>query len=73
MPLWSARVANMHTKESSELHKRSFDGAIDSVRAIAASNLRQLVVVRADLNIHVKAIKDYFLLEKGDFFQVRKE
>lgn len=31
----------------------------------------QLVVVRADLNGHLKALKDYFLLEKGDFFQVR--
>lgn len=30
----------------------------------------QLVVVRADLNGHLKALKDYFLLEKGDFFQV---
>lgn len=31
----------------------------------------QLVVVRADLNGHLKALKDYFLLEKGDFFQVK--
>lgn len=30
----------------------------------------QLVVVRADLNGHLKALKDYFLLAKGDFFQV---
>jgi hypothetical protein len=29
----------------------------------------QLVVVRADLNGHLKALKDYFLLAKGDFFQ----
>jgi len=28
------------------------------------------VVVRADLNGHLKALKDYFLLAKGDFFQV---
>jgi hypothetical protein len=27
------------------------------------------VVVRADLNGHLKALKDYFLLAKGDFFQ----
>lgn len=32
----------------------------------------QLVVVRADLNGHLKALKDYFLLEKGDFFQVNR-
>jgi hypothetical protein len=30
------------------------------------------VVVRADLNGHLKALKDYFLLAKGDFFQVSK-
>ena len=31
----------------------------------------QLVVVRADLNGHLRALKDYFLLAKGDFFQVK--
>ncbi|KAJ7977581.1 Gamma-tubulin complex component [Quillaja saponaria] len=56
-------------KESAEFHKRSFDCAVDSIRAIAASHLWQLVVVRADLNGHLKALKDYFLLAKGDFFQ----
>ncbi|GAB4829907.1 Gamma-tubulin complex component 4 [Ancistrocladus abbreviatus] len=56
-------------KESSEFHKRSFECAMDSIRAIAASHLWQLVVVRADLNGHLKALKDYFLLAKGDFFQ----
>ncbi|XP_076888588.1 gamma-tubulin complex component 4 homolog [Bidens hawaiensis] len=59
----------INLKESSEFHKRSFEGAVDSIRAIAASHLWQLVVVRADLNGHLKAIKDYFLLAKGDFFQ----
>ncbi|XP_062088865.1 gamma-tubulin complex component 4 [Humulus lupulus] len=57
-------------KESSEFHKRSFEYAVDSIRAIAASHLWQLVVVRADLNGHLKALKDYFLLAKGDFFQL---
>ncbi|CAK9175335.1 unnamed protein product [Ilex paraguariensis] len=56
-------------KESSEFHKRSFENAVDSIRAIAASHLWQLVVVRADLNGHLKALKNYFLLAKGDFFQ----
>ncbi|KAL5561443.1 hypothetical protein UlMin_031190 [Ulmus minor] len=56
-------------KESSEFHKRSFEYAVDSIRAIAASHLWQLVVVRADLNGHLRALKDYFLLAKGDFFQ----
>ncbi|XVF32787.1 hypothetical protein REPUB_Repub17cG0112700 [Reevesia pubescens] len=56
-------------KESSEFHKRSFECSVDSIRAVAASHLWQLVVVRADLNGHLKALKDYFLLAKGDFFQ----
>lgn len=83
-------------QESSEFRKRSFEYAVDSIRAIAASHLwqvvhatlmfllsskasflrlipilLQLVVVRADLNGHLKALKDYFLLAKGDFFQVK--
>ncbi|XP_024982197.1 gamma-tubulin complex component 4-like isoform X1 [Cynara cardunculus var. scolymus] len=56
-------------QESSEFHKRLFEEAIGSIRSIAANHLWQLVVVRADLNGHLKAIKDYFLLAKGDFFQ----
>ncbi|XP_058109306.1 gamma-tubulin complex component 4 isoform X2 [Magnolia sinica] len=56
-------------KESAEFHKRSFECAVDSIRTIAASHLWQLVVIHADLNGHLKALKDYFLLAKGDFFQ----
>ncbi|XVE73341.1 hypothetical protein DITRI_Ditri11bG0109900 [Diplodiscus trichospermus] len=65
------KIENMlqDLKESSEFHKRSFECSVDSIRAIAASHLWQLVVVRADLNGHLKALKDYFLLAKGDFFQ----
>jgi hypothetical protein len=33
------------------------------------SEMMQLVVVHADLIGHLKALKDYFLLAKGDFFQ----
>ncbi|CAL9130281.1 unnamed protein product [Musa textilis] len=56
-------------KQSSEFQKRLFESAISSIRTIAANHLWQLVVVRADLNGHLKALKDYFLLAKGDFFQ----
>ncbi|KAL4308752.1 hypothetical protein GQ457_01G053870 [Hibiscus cannabinus] len=56
-------------KESLEFHKRSFECSVESIRTVAASHLWQLVVVRADLNGHLKALKDYFLLAKGDFFQ----
>lgn len=40
--------------------------------ALTHDSYLQLVVVRADLNGHLKALKDYFLLEKGDFFQVKR-
>ncbi|XP_062230787.1 gamma-tubulin complex component 4-like [Phragmites australis] len=56
-------------KHSPEFHKRPFESAVSSTHTIAASHLWQLVVVRADLNGHLKALKDYFLLAKGDFFQ----
>lgn len=56
-------------KDMPEFHKRSFECAVDSIRTIAATHLWQLVVVHADLNGHLKALKDYFLLAKGDFFQ----
>ncbi|XP_006655007.3 gamma-tubulin complex component 4 [Oryza brachyantha] len=56
-------------KHSSEFHKRLFESAVGSIRTMAANHLWQLVVVRADLNGHLKALKDYFLLAKGDFFQ----
>lgn len=41
-----------------------------SLRSFFFVSLLKLVVVRADLNGHLKALKDYFLLAKGDFFQV---
>ncbi|XP_008812274.2 gamma-tubulin complex component 4-like [Phoenix dactylifera] len=56
-------------KQSSEFHKRLFESAVSSIRTIAANHLWELVVIRADLNGHLKALKDYFLLAKGDFFQ----
>ncbi|XP_078445446.1 GAMMA-TUBULIN COMPLEX PROTEIN 4 isoform X2 [Wolffia australiana] len=56
-------------KDLSEFQSRKFTLVVNSIRTIAANHLWQLVVVRADLNGHLKALKDYFLLAKGDFFQ----
>ncbi|KAJ3669511.1 hypothetical protein LUZ60_011461 [Juncus effusus] len=56
-------------KGSTEFHRRLFESSVTSIRTIAANHLWQLVVIRADLNGHLKALKDYFLLAKGDFFQ----
>ncbi|CAM6105636.1 unnamed protein product [Calypogeia fissa] len=56
-------------KEAPEFHKMALEQAVDTIRAIAATHLWQLVVVHSDLIGHLKALKDYFLLAKGDFFQ----
>ncbi|KAK5811366.1 hypothetical protein PVK06_026695 [Gossypium arboreum] len=56
-------------KESLDFHKRSFECSVDSICLYLLNCFLQLVVVRADLNGHLKALKDYFLLAKGDFFQ----
>ncbi|KAK8946830.1 hypothetical protein KSP39_PZI007350 [Platanthera zijinensis] len=56
-------------KKSSEFHKRSFESSVNSICTLAANHSWQLVVIHADLNGHLKALKDYFLLAKGDFFQ----
>ncbi|KAG0625267.1 hypothetical protein M758_2G041200 [Ceratodon purpureus] len=56
-------------KKAPDFHKLTFERAVDSIRTIAAIHLWKLVVVHADLIGHLKALKDYFLLAKGDFFQ----
>lgn len=56
-------------KKAPDFHKLTFERAVDSIRSVAAIHLWKLVVVHADLIGHLKALKDYFLLAKGDFFQ----
>ncbi|KAJ7518689.1 hypothetical protein O6H91_20G003500 [Diphasiastrum complanatum] len=56
-------------KEKPLFHRMSFEHAVDEIRTIAATHLWQLMVVHSDLLGHLKALKDYFLLAKGDFFQ----
>ena len=38
-------MAFHYVQESSEFHKRSFESAIDSIRAIAASHLWQVLIM----------------------------
>lgn len=45
-----------------------FSKIIEEIRECVASRLWHLVVVKADLAVHLKAIKDYFLLSKGEFY-----
>ncbi|KAL2612318.1 hypothetical protein R1flu_024010 [Riccia fluitans] len=65
------KIASMirDLKDAREFQKMAMERAVDIIRAIAAKHLWQLVVVHADLLGHLKALKDYFLLAKGDFFQ----
>jgi gamma-tubulin complex component 4 len=46
-----------------------FSKIIEEIRECIASRLLHLVVVKANLMEHLKAIKDYFLLSKGEFYQ----
>ena len=60
-------------RKAEVFHRLSFERIIEEVRATVARHLWQLVVEEADLRGHLRALKDYFLLAKGDFFQVRAE
>jgi len=46
-----------------------FSKIIEEIRECIASRLLHLVVYKASLLDHLKAIKDYFLLYKGEFYQ----
>jgi gamma-tubulin complex component 4 len=46
-----------------------FSKIIEEIRECVASRLWHLVVVKATLPVHLKTIKDYFLLQKGEFYQ----
>lgn len=52
-----------------ELNVILFSRIIEEIREFIASRLLHLVVVKASLLDHLKAIKDYFLLAKGEFYQ----
>ena len=46
-----------------------FSKIIEEIRECIASRLLHLVVVKANLSEHLKEIKNYFLLAKGEFYQ----
>lgn len=45
-----------------------FERTVDMIRSKVTGQLWQLVVVHADLPAHLAALKNYFLLAKGDFY-----
>ena len=59
----------MKMSRISEFNVILFSKIIEEIRECVASRLWHLVVVKADLEVHLKSIKDYFLLAKGEFYQ----
>jgi len=63
----SAALAKLQA--APQFHRISFERTVESIRAMVARHLWKLVVEEADLLGHMQALKDYYLLAKGDFFQ----
>jgi gamma-tubulin complex component 4 len=59
----------MKLQKLSEFNVVLFSKIIEEIRECIASRLLHLVVFKASLLDHLKAIKDYFLLCKGEFYQ----
>jgi gamma-tubulin complex component 4 len=52
-----------------ELNILLFSKIVEEIRECIASRLLHLVVIKANLIEHLKEIKNYFLLSKGEFYQ----
>lgn len=61
--------AIMKMAKISEFNTILFQKIIEEIRECVASRLWHLVVVKADLMVHLKSIKEFFLLSRGEFFQ----
>ena len=67
-------LANFHNKITTlagalEFHRASFEGLVHDIHMHLSRRLWSLVVERASLLKHLRAVKDYFLLARGDLFQ----
>lgn len=60
--------AIMKLSRISEFNVILFSKIIEEIRECVASRLWHLVVIKADLIKHLKSIKNYFLLAKGEFY-----
>eukprot|EP00898_Chlorokybus_atmophyticus_P000917 jgi/Chlat1/1826/Chrsp138S02145 len=65
--LFAAQLQELQV--STDTQRLQFEKVINDIRSAVARHLWQLVVVQADLPGHLQALKDYFLLARGDFFQ----
>ncbi|GMH37208.1 hypothetical protein BSKO_05081 [Bryopsis sp. KO-2023] len=55
-------------QEQPVFQRVAFDRTIEGIRSKVAQRLWHLVVVKAELRKHLQALKDYFLLARGEFF-----
>ena len=61
--------AIMKLQKMPEFNVLLFTRIIEKIRECITNRLWHLVVVKADLQIHLRAIKDFFLLGRGEFYQ----
>jgi gamma-tubulin complex component 4 len=61
--------AIMKLQKMPEFNVILFSKVIEEIRECIASRLLHLVVIKANLLEHLRAIKNYFLLSKGEFYQ----
>jgi gamma-tubulin complex component 4 len=50
-------------------HRASFETFVNDMQSYVTKRLWRLVVMRARLPQHLRAVKDYFLLSRGDLYQ----
>jgi len=58
-----------HLASAPEFHRARFEGLVDEIHTYLSRRLWSLVVERARLLKHLRAVKDYYLLARGDLFQ----
>ena len=58
----------MKMAKISEFNVILFSKIIEEIRECVASRLWHLVGNISDLMVHLRSIKDYFLLSKGEFY-----
>ncbi|CAD7697778.1 unnamed protein product [Ostreobium quekettii] len=55
-------------QEQPVFNRVALERVVEAVRTKVASHLWHLVVVKAELPSHLQALKDYFLMAKGEFY-----
>jgi gamma-tubulin complex component 4 len=60
--------AIMRVSKMNEFNILLFSKIIEEIRECVASRLWHLIVLKGDLTAHLSAIKEYFLLGKGEFY-----